>query len=183
MFVATPMNSTRNEDAEFAYGSGQLNPTKAVDPGLIYNTSVEDYTRMLCTEGFTSKEIQQLTGGKSSCPVSGKTTVRDLNYPSITYFAGDASAFSSKFNVSFTRRVTNVGSPDLVYKVQITSNPHFTIDVNPNVMQFKTLNEEKEYIVALSSESLPADPLLYSASITWSDGKHSVRSPVVVYHY
>lgn len=109
----------------------------------------------------------------------GKTTVRDLNYPSITYFAGNASAFSSKFNVSFTRRVTNVG----VYKLQISPNPHFTTNVNPSAMQLKPLNEEKEYIVTLSSESLPIDPLLYSTSITRSDGMHSVRSPVAVYHY
>ncbi|KAI4305424.1 hypothetical protein L6164_028792 [Bauhinia variegata] len=52
MTTAKPMNSS--EDKEFAYGSGHLNPIEAVNPGLVYELSRDDYVEMLCNIGYNT---------------------------------------------------------------------------------------------------------------------------------
>ncbi|CBI31871.3 hypothetical protein VitviT2T_024939 [Vitis vinifera] len=42
------MDPRKNEDAEFGYGSGHINPVKAVDPGLVFDASEADYVDFLC---------------------------------------------------------------------------------------------------------------------------------------
>ena len=80
--IASPMNATKILAAEFVYGSGQINPTKAVDPGLVYDTSKEDYINLLCSLGYDEKNLRLISGDNSTCPeVSTKTLARDLNYP------------------------------------------------------------------------------------------------------
>ena len=51
MHAAFPMSPKRNQDKEFAYGAGHLNPLGAVHPGLIYDASEIDYVRFLCGQG------------------------------------------------------------------------------------------------------------------------------------
>ena len=59
------MNATKILAAEFAYGSGQINPTEAVDPGLVYDASKEDYINLLCSLGYdmrrTLDSFQEIT--------------------------------------------------------------------------------------------------------------------------
>ena len=61
------MNATKHsdgeyEDGEFAFGAGHVNPVKAIDPGLVYEASKDDYMKM-----FYPKEIND--------------SPKDLNYP------------------------------------------------------------------------------------------------------
>ena len=48
MHAATPMNTPCNSNTTaLKYGAGQLNPAKAQDPGLVYDTLEGDYVAML----------------------------------------------------------------------------------------------------------------------------------------
>ena len=42
------MNANKNLEAEFAYGSGLINPTKAICLGLVYDASKKDNIKIRC---------------------------------------------------------------------------------------------------------------------------------------
>ncbi|CAI0540248.1 unnamed protein product [Linum tenue] len=91
--TATPMNPGNVQDpsltfvsTEFAYGSGQLNPMKAINPGLVYETSAQDDVNLLCNLGYDTDRLRTVTGDKnSSCLArADPSAIKDFNYPSIT---------------------------------------------------------------------------------------------------
>ncbi|MBA0795116.1 hypothetical protein Gohar_006018 [Gossypium harknessii] len=73
--TAFPMDPSNNSDGEFAYGSGHVNPVKAIDHGLVYDTVKGDNIRFLCSIGYVEGTIRIVTGHNSSCPE--KTLPRD----------------------------------------------------------------------------------------------------------
>ncbi|KAI3967481.1 hypothetical protein MKW92_000351 [Papaver armeniacum] len=177
MTTAFPMSSAKNSDAEFAYGSGQIDPVKATNPGLVYDTCADDYVQFLCGIGYDSTKVNLITN--SSCPSSnGSTTDQpwNLNYPS---FGAHVEA-GKKIHLKFTRTVTNVGNMKSMYKVKITSDDRITVSVEPNVLSFKTMNEKKSFVVNVVGDGLAPDERA-TASLVWSDEDHTVRSPIVVY--
>ncbi|KAJ4725704.1 Subtilisin-like protease [Melia azedarach] len=177
MTTAWPMNSSKNTDAEFAYGSGHVNPVKAIDPGLVYETFKQDYLKMLCSLGYNERKLRSISGDNSSiCPNgSDKGSPRDLNYPSM---AAQVSPGKS-FTIRFPRTVTNVGLAKSAYKVKVLKSGRISVKVEPEILSFKSLNEKKSFSVTVTGEGLP-DETIISASLVWSDGNHSVRSPIVV---
>ncbi|CAL5322561.1 unnamed protein product [Camellia sinensis] len=48
MATASRMSAETNNDAEFAYGAGYINPVKAANPSLVYDIEEADYVRYLC---------------------------------------------------------------------------------------------------------------------------------------
>lgn len=54
------MSITLNPEAELAYGAGQINPIKAVNPGLVYDASEIDYVRFLSGQGYDNKSYKLL---------------------------------------------------------------------------------------------------------------------------
>ncbi|MCL7042335.1 hypothetical protein MKW94_006029, partial [Papaver nudicaule] len=173
MTTAFAMNNTKNSDAEFSYGSGQIDPVKAVNPGLVYESVADDYVEFLCSMGFDSSKVKLITN--STCP-SSKGTTGDLNYPSL----GAHVEVGSEINLKFTRTVTNVGTTNSTYKVKVTSDDRITVTVEPEVLSFESMNEKKMFVVNVVGEGLGQDETA-TASLVWSDEVHSVRSPIVVY--
>ncbi|KAK9279025.1 hypothetical protein L1049_012700 [Liquidambar formosana] len=159
---------------EFAYGSGHINPIKAVDPGLVYEAYKEDYIKLLCSTGYDEKSLRLISGDNSSCPKE-KELARDFNYPSMTV---EVPANIS-FNVSFHRTVTNVGIPNSTYRAKVLPNPKMKVEVVPSILSFKSLNEKKSFAVTVAGGGVPQYEMV-SASLVWSDGTHSVRTPIVV---
>ncbi|KAH0906798.1 hypothetical protein HID58_038625 [Brassica napus] len=176
MTTATPMmNVMKNPDQEFAYGSGHINPTNATDPGLVYELELQDYLKMLCAEGFGPGLLTKISGRNITC--SERTEVKDLNYPTMTTF----TTALKPFNVTFTRTVTNVRSPNSTFKASVVPlRPEIQISVEPEVLSFGLLKEKKTFVVTVSGKGLK-DGSVVSSSLVWSDGGHSVRSPVVAY--
>ncbi|XP_021894463.1 subtilisin-like protease SBT4.13 [Carica papaya] len=174
MTTAWQMTPFKNEDAEFAYGSGHISPLQSADPGLVYETDQRDYIQMLCDLGYGSR-LGQIAGGNSTCPEK-KSFVRDLNYPSMS---SRNIKPEEPFTITFHRTVTNVGHANSVYNATISSNPNVNISVAPQVLSFKSLNEKKSFEVTAVGNNL-ASPV--SESLVWSDDfGHKVRSPIVLY--
>lgn len=171
------MNANKNNDGEFAYGAGHINPVKAIHPGLVYEASKDDYVTMLCCMGYDSKAVKIIAGPTSSCPEDINCSPKDLNYPSMAVRVEKGKPFK----VNFTRTVKNVGLANSTYKSELTTGSlQINGSVNPSVLSFNSLNEKQNFVVTLVGGALPRNSML-SSSLVWSDGAHNVRSPIVLY--
>ncbi|KAJ6814974.1 cucumisin-like [Iris pallida] len=174
MTTAYPMSASANPDMEFGYGAGQINPAAATNPGLVYDAGEADYVGMLCGQGYTTKNLQLITGDKSSCTSANNGTVWDLNYPSFALSVASGKAFAASYN----RTVTNVGDAGSSYTPTVAGPEELKITVQPTELSFGSLLEKKSYTLKVEGATTAG---MLSASIVWSDGVHSVRSPIVVY--
>ncbi|CAM8933442.1 unnamed protein product [Rhodiola kirilowii] len=180
MTTATPM-TVLQPDAELGSGAGQINPTKAVHPGLIYDISTNAYIRFLCKEGYNSTTIALITGGmqRYDCSSFKPALGTDgLNYPTMHT---QLSSPNATITATFHRTVTNVGSDKSVYTANVVSPQGLEIEVVPRMLSFNELNEKKPFKVVLKGGPMPAGVHIYSALLEWSDSKHSVKSPIVVF--
>ncbi|KAL2902554.1 Cucumisin [Bienertia sinuspersici] len=175
MTTALPMSSTKNEEAELAYGSGHINPIKAKNPGLVYDIEEDDYINYLCNQGVDQEIITIITGNAKFCQEVNDNINWDLNYPSITIPTSLGS-----FEAVKTRTVTNVGLAYSTYKAKVSMPEGETmlVEVEPSVLSFDSIGQKLSFTVKVSgSVSMRA---LMSASLVWDDGHHQVRSPIVV---
>jgi hypothetical protein len=173
-YVIDP-NKYENE-REFAYGSGLLNPAKAVDPGLVFNASAWDYMDFLCKLGYNTTTLRLISGDRSACRRTKPGRGWDLNYPSFSLPIEDGN----KINGIFRRTVTNVGSPNSTYYATVDVPESLNVTVKPSVLPFSAVGEKKRFVVEVSGAEVSQVPII-SGSITWNDGVHAVRTPLVVY--
>ncbi|KAL4384596.1 hypothetical protein GQ457_15G029800 [Hibiscus cannabinus] len=117
-----PNGSSKNSDAELAYGSGHVNPVKAINPGLVYDNAEGDNIRFLCSIGYSEDKIRKISGTNSSCPKTS-TLPRNFNYPTLAALvkAGDS------FTVNFQRTVTNVGLATSTYNATTSSSSNLEL--------------------------------------------------------
>uniref|UniRef100_A0A7N0UK87 Uncharacterized protein n=1 Tax=Kalanchoe fedtschenkoi TaxID=63787 RepID=A0A7N0UK87_KALFE len=176
MTTARPLNASLHPEREFAYGSGNIDPVKASDPGLVYDISEHDYINHLCgTHG--GETCSKISGASCQCG-ERKTSAPELNYPAMTAKI-NASTIS---NVSFIRTLTNVGHhPTSTYKAEVfLGSEKLKITVAPDALSFKSLNEKRSFRVSITGE-YPQNEKILSSSLVWSDGSHTVRSPIILY--
>ncbi|KAF1898012.1 hypothetical protein Lal_00032774 [Lupinus albus] len=177
MTTAKPMKGSKDDVGEYAYGSGQVNPVPTIDPGLVYDISLEDYIQMLCNLGYDNKKVKLISGKNNVCSnAADRSLVRNLNYPAL---AIDVDSMTS-FTINFKRTVTNVGIANSTYKATILPNPGIQISVVPKTLSFKSLHKKQSFVVTITGGKLLQKNVLTS-SLVWSDGTHTVRSPIVVH--
>lgn len=186
MTTANPFDSTGKpiKDMGFDYevatplgiGSGQVDPNRALDPGLIYNATVQDYVNLVCSMGFTPEQTQTIVTSSYNC--SNPST--DLNYPSFIALY-EVQANRSKITQKFKRTVTNVGNGAATYKVKVEKPNGTTITVSPQTLVFRKKYEKQSYSLSIRYRST-GEFVVADGSITWieENGKHRVRSPIVV---
>ncbi|XVF83794.1 hypothetical protein PTKIN_Ptkin16aG0521000 [Pterospermum kingtungense] len=174
MTTAFPMSAENNIEGEFAFGAGHINPARAVQPGLVYDAGEIDYVKFLCGQGYSPKHLRLITGDDSSCSGDTNATVWDLNYPSFALSASPGESITGVFH----RTVTNVGSAVSTYKVVVKAPPGLIIQVQPSVLSFKSLGQKQSFVVTIGANFGNS---MISGSLTWDDGLHQVRSPVVAY--
>lgn len=170
------MDRRKHEDLEFAYGSGHVNPMKATDPGLVYDAWEGDYINFLCKQGYNTSTLRLVTGDDSVCNSTEPGRAWDLNYPSFSLAVDDGQQIAGVF----TRTVTNVGAPNSTYTVGMYFPATLTVTVEPSVLSFSALGESKSFTVKVDGPVIFQQPII-SGAIWWSDGVHTVRSPLVVY--
>ncbi|XP_057720862.1 subtilisin-like protease SBT4.8 isoform X2 [Arachis stenosperma] len=177
MTTAKPMNGSQL--AEFSYGSGFLDPVRAINPGLVFDASKKDYVKLLCRIGYDTMEVRKISGDKSVCPSSSShhhlPMTKDFNYPAI---AAEIEP-NKPFRINFTRTVTNVGFANSTYKVYIQQPSGINITVVPNILEFKSLKEKQSFVVHVVGGKF-SDYSVVSSSLLWSDGTHTVRCPIIL---
>ncbi|XP_030464713.1 subtilisin-like protease 1 [Syzygium oleosum] len=157
----------------FTTGAGHINPSKAVDPGLIYDIGPGDYVPYFCGLNYSDSDIELIVKKKVTCSSIRSIPDYQLNYPSISVrFEGSVT------KVSVTRTVRNVGPAKSHYKLVIDPiMDHDSISVYPRELVFTKANQTASYKVDFSRKAKPATPFAQGA-ITWVSTQHSVRTPV-----
>ncbi|KAL0398400.1 UNVERIFIED_CONTAM: Subtilisin-like protease SBT5.6 [Sesamum radiatum] len=164
-------DASGNSADPFQFGSGHFRPTKAADPGLVYDASYKDYLLFLCSSGAKSLD------SSFKCPKISPSPV-NLNYPSLAI---------PKLNGSVTaiRTVTNVGSSNSVYFVRVKPPPGISVKVSPPILFFNRAGQKKSFTITVkldngvTADSIEKDKYAFGW-YTWSDGIHNVRSPMAV---
>ncbi|KAH0460698.1 hypothetical protein IEQ34_011361 [Dendrobium chrysotoxum] len=163
--IATPL----------AYGSGYVNPQKALNPGLIYDIKLDDYIAFLCSIEPNLQLIQSITKTSNITCSRKLTNLGNLNYPSFSI------VFSPKSRkaVKYTRVVTNAGPTGSVYSVEVDIPASVGAKVKPTKLVFRQGGQKLKYTVTFTSKmGKGSEAEMKFGSITWSDGEHQVRSPI-----
>lgn len=156
-------NGTADTNA-FGYGAGHMNPNGAMNPGLVYDIPTTDYGRMLCGLGLTPPP------GLGSCSNLGGLLLRDLNLASITM--GNVPGNAAQ---TVRRKVTNVGNATATYNVT-TALTGWNVVVAPTSLTLAP-GQTAEFTVTANRTTSPIGTYRFG-SLTWSDGVHTVRSPL-----
>ncbi|CAD5330715.1 unnamed protein product [Arabidopsis thaliana] len=184
---ATPMRIKGNE-AELSYGSGQINPRRAIHPGLVYDITEDAYLRFLCKEGYNSTSIGLLTGDNSNNTTKKEYNCENikrglgsdgLNYPSLHKQVNSTEA---KVSEVFYRTVTNVGYGPSTYVARVWAPKGLRVEVVPKVMSFERPKEKRNFKVVIDGVWDETMKGIVSASVEWDDSRgHLVRSPILLF--
>ncbi|KAA8522319.1 hypothetical protein F0562_013320 [Nyssa sinensis] len=120
----------------FATGAGHVNPSKASDPGLVYDIKPDDYIPYLCGLGYTDREIAIIVQQKVKCAEVSSIPEAQLNYPTFSIAIGSIEK-------AYTRTVTNVGEAASSYTVYVDL-PGFDVTVEPSTLVFSELAKASE---------------------------------------
>jgi hypothetical protein len=145
----------------FGYGAGQAAPTSAADPGLVYAARARDWIAFLCGQGLVNDP---------RCPAIA-IDASDLNYPSIAI--GDLAGIQT-----VTRTVTNVSGVKSTYAVSVSAPAGIDVVVSPTTFTLKA-GQSKTYTVTFTRTTAALNTYVFG-SLTWSDGRHNVRSPIAI---
>ncbi|KAK6124127.1 hypothetical protein DH2020_042153 [Rehmannia glutinosa] len=163
-------DASGNPADPFQFGSGHFRPTKAADPGLVYDASYTDYLLFLCSSGFKN------LSSSFKCPKNSPSP-GNLNYPSL-------AIPKLKGSVTVVRTVTNVGSSKSVYFLSTKPPPGISVKISPPILYFNRAGQQRSFTITVKTESeitgtIEKDKYEFGW-YTWSDGIHNVRSPMAI---
>ncbi|MBA0867143.1 hypothetical protein Goshw_027625 [Gossypium schwendimanii] len=174
--------SNGNTSTVLDFGSGHVHPTKAMNPGLVYDITPMDYVDFLCNSNYTINNIQVITRRNADCSGAKRAGhVGNLNYPSFSAVFQQYGKHT--MSTHFIRQVTNVGDPNSVYKVTVRPPSGTLVTVEPKQLVFRRVGQKLNFLVRVEATAVklaPGSTNMKSGSIVWSDGKHNVTSPIVV---
>ena len=159
---------TDGEPADgFDMGAGHIDANKAVDPGLVYDSSFADHAAYLC--GFPEPPF-----AASDCAAHAAagypSAAVDLNLPSIAV----ASLISGDI---IRRRVTNVGPP-ASFTAELIPPPDLDVVVEPASLVLGT-GQTADFTVRFTDRGAGRD-LWFFGELAWRSATHDVESPIAV---
>jgi subtilisin family serine protease len=152
----------------FDFGAGHIVPNSAIDPGLAYEITDDEYDAYAC--GIESPAIPEERCDEleaAGVPSEG----RHLNLPSVSL-----SQVANSQTV--TRRVTNVDDEADSYLLEVFPPPGMRVDIVPDSISLGP-GESGEFDITVTYESGPLD-LWRFGSYTWRSTDHAVYSPITV---
>lgn len=151
----------------FRQGAGHVQPNKAADPGLVFNAGFNDWLAFLCgtTTGVAPATCAALSGAGYSLDPS------DLNVASIAI--GDLAG-----SQTVKRSVTNVGKSTATYTASVNGLTGITPVVTPSSLTLSK-GQTKSYTVTFTRTTAALNSYA-GGQLTWADGTHNVRTPIVV---
>ncbi|KAL1225954.1 Subtilisin-like protease SBT5.6 [Cardamine amara subsp. amara] len=169
-----PIQDTNGLPASpFALGSGHFRPTKAADPGLVYDASYRSYLLYGCSVGLTNIDPT------FKCPTKIPPGY-NLNYPSI-------AIPNLNGTVIVKRIVTNVGSGNSTSTYLFNAKPPSGVSVKavPNVLFFNRIGEKKGFQIVVKARKHKVMNATEKGQyqfgwFSWTDRDHVVRSPIAI---
>uniref|UniRef100_M1D905 P69B protein n=1 Tax=Solanum tuberosum TaxID=4113 RepID=M1D905_SOLTU len=158
----------------FAIGAGHVNPSRANDPGLVYDTPFEDYVPYFCGLNYSNQEVGKLLQRQVNCLKVKSIPEAQLNYPSFSIFRLGSTP------QTYTRTVTNVGDATSSYKVEVASPKGVVVEVKPTELNFSELNQKLTYQVTFSKTTNNSNFVIVGGFLKWTSNRHSVRSPIAI---
>ncbi|URD78604.1 subtilisin-like protease [Musa troglodytarum] len=158
----------------FAVGAGHVDPPKAMDPGLVYDLTPQDYIPYLCGL-YANNHVRAIVGGPVNCSSVKSISEAELNYPSISV---KLPAIHST-PVSYTRTVTNVGAPRSTYRAMVDVPEGVSARVDPTTLSFEKVDEKKSFSITFRRRGGRRQGAV-EGQLRWVSTKHVVRSPISI---
>ncbi|XP_078436861.1 subtilase family protein [Wolffia australiana] len=114
-------DASQTPATHFDMGSGFVNATAALNPGLIFDSSYDDYLSFLCAIPGSAPLVANYTGRPCA---AAATAAANLNLPSVVISLLNSSRI-------VTRRVTNVGAAGETYAITWSSPGGVSVSVSP----------------------------------------------------
>ncbi|XP_016508521.2 subtilisin-like protease SBT2.4 isoform X2 [Nicotiana tabacum] len=156
--------------APFGFGAGLVNPSHALDPGLIFSAGYEDYISFLCSlPNIDTAIVKSATGG-----VCGELFVNpsDLNLPSITITSLNGSRL-------VRRTVMNVGSKAETYVSAVLAPKGVMVDIQPS--WFKIAPQETQHLHITLNVTQPLDEFTFGEIVLTGSLDHVVKMPLSIF--
>ena len=156
-------NDSGSAGNPFGYGAGLVQPKKAMDPGLVYDSSYTDWAKFVCGSG-------QVPATHALC-ADGKIDPSDLNYPTIA--VGDLAG-----KQTVTRTVTNVGQLPEVYFPKVEGLKGVQVTVTPRIL-ITVPGQTATYKVTFENKGAPLEQFAFG-KLTWKSNRHAVTSTLAI---
>lgn len=157
---------TGDDATALDYGSGEVVPGSAYEPGLVYEAGNSDWLTYACS----INQLQLVTPPGFCDGIDADPS--DLNYPTIAIgeLAGQQTV---------TRTVRNVGDSDATYTSGTSvAPPGITMTVTPASLTVPA-GEEASFEVAFSQVNAPLDTYTFG-SVVWEGSDSTVTSQVAI---
>ncbi|XP_044485560.1 subtilisin-like protease [Mangifera indica] len=156
----------------YMIGAGHVNPSKANNPGLVYEIQPNDYIPYLCGLNYDDRQVATIANRHVKCSKVQRMTEAQLNYPSFSIIMETTAQ-------TYTRTVKNVGKPGSSYCAEILPPAGVSIIVKPKLLTFKNTNEKATYSITFSRTNQTVEESS-EGYLSWISTDHVVRSPIVV---
>jgi hypothetical protein len=144
----------------FRQGAGHVNPNRATNPGLVFDSGFSDWLSFIC-------------GVQPGGGCTGVTPIDPSNLNTASIAIGDLAGVQT-----VKRRLTNVGGAAATYTASVAGMAGFTVAVSPASLTLAK-GETKDVLVTITRTSAILGAYV-GGQLTWTDGVHNVRVPVVV---